>query len=243
MLPLNGTMSSGFEKIAYKREGCVKWHVLCFLCFPMTGEPKKILLVEDNVDLRDLIALIITHLGYETVVVTDGEEAVERASAIQPDLILMDIGLPKLNGAEATARIKGDPETKHIPIVILTALRNCADTKRALESGAAEILLKPVSVPMLQEVLSKHLCIGVDNLMHCGFRIFYDVREVPGTGIWMGKAAVVEPADASGIERVSPIFTGNCFTAENAARDYLIAEAKKWIDRQIRHQLKNEVTN
>ena len=76
-----------------------------------------------------------------------------------------------------------------------------------------------------------------DNLTYCGYRILSDVREVAGTGIWMGKAAVVEPPDASGIERVSPIFTGTSFNTEKAAYDYLIAEAKKWIDSQSLRQL------
>ncbi len=133
----------------------------------MTRAPKTILLVEDNADLRELLTVAIRHLGYEVVVATTGEEAVERASAIQPDLILMDIGLPKLNGAEAIVRIKGDPATKHIPIVILSALHMCPDIKRALESGAAGILQKPVSVLKIQEILSKHLPIGAGGI-HAG---------------------------------------------------------------------------
>lgn len=123
--------------------------------------PKTILLVEDNADLRELLTIAITRLGYEVVVATTGEEAIERASAMLPDLILMDIALPKLNGAEATVRIKGNPATKHIPIVILSALQMCPDIKRALEAGAVEFVQKPVSVPEIQLVLSKHLSVEV----------------------------------------------------------------------------------
>lgn len=121
---------------------------------------KTILIVEDNVDLCELLSMIIRGLGHEVTIATTGEQAVERASAVKPDLILMDIGLPKLNGAEATVRIKRQIETEHIPVVILTAARNCLDAKRALESGAAEVLQKPVSVPKIQEIVSKYLPIG-----------------------------------------------------------------------------------
>lgn len=73
-----------------------------------------------------------------------------------------------------------------------------------------------------------------DDLTLCGYRIVCDVHEVPGTRIWMGKAAVVQPADENGIERVHRIFAPCCFISEKSATDYLIVEAKKWIDPQIR---------
>jgi len=80
-----------------------------------------------------------------------------------------------------------------------------------------------------------------DDFTLCGYRIVCDVREVPGTRIWTGKAAVVQPADASAIERIHPLFADACFTTEKAASDYLIAQAKKWIENQIRNQIRNEV--
>lgn len=80
-----------------------------------------------------------------------------------------------------------------------------------------------------------------DDLTYCGYRIVYDVREVPGTRIWTGKAAVVQPADAYGIERVHPIFASRSFIGENSASGYLIAEAKKWIDNQISNPIGNEI--
>lgn len=73
-----------------------------------------------------------------------------------------------------------------------------------------------------------------DDVTYHGYRILSDIREVYETRIWMGKAAVVAPPDAFGIERVSPFYTGSCFSTEQAAYDSLIAEAKKWIDDQIR---------
>ncbi len=129
----------------------------------MIDSTKKILLVEDNADLRELLTIAVTHLGYQVIAAVTGEEAIAVASARQPDLILMDIGLPKLNGTEATARIKRNRETMHIPIVILTARRVGHDIKRALEGCAAEILQKPVTIPKIQEVLLKYLSVRVEE--------------------------------------------------------------------------------
>ncbi len=129
----------------------------------MADSTNTILLVEDNADLRELLTIAFNYLGYDVVIATNGEDAVKQASASQPDLILMDINLPKLNGAEATVKIKQNPETMHIPIVILTALGMSADTKRALESGAAEFLRKPITIPKLEEVLRKHLAVQVEK--------------------------------------------------------------------------------
>jgi CheY-like chemotaxis protein len=123
----------------------------------MDESRKKILLCEDNADLQELLAIAVGYLGYDVVVAVNGEEAVELACERQPDLILMDVGLPKLNGVEATVRIKHNYKTRQIPIVMLTALRMCPDIIRALESGAAEILQKPVTLPRIQEVLRKYL--------------------------------------------------------------------------------------
>jgi len=72
-----------------------------------------------------------------------------------------------------------------------------------------------------------------DDLTLCGYRIVCDVRVVPDTRIWMGKAAVLEPADDRGIERVHHVFATTCFTSEKAAFDHLVTNAKKWIDKQI----------
>ncbi len=89
-----------------------------------------------------------------------GEQAVEHAPAIEPDLILMDIGLPKLNGIEAMTRIKANPATKDIPVVILSALPMCSHGKDTIEAGAAEVLLKPVRITDLQNVLIKYTSAG-----------------------------------------------------------------------------------
>ncbi len=119
---------------------------------------KKILIVEDNADLRDLLTIIIRRLGYEVAVAITGEEAVAQAPVMKPNLILMDVGLPKFNGFEATIRIKADPTTKHIPVVILTGLPTCSYGKDGLKAGAVEVMQKPISVTDLQQVLNEYTC-------------------------------------------------------------------------------------
>jgi CheY-like chemotaxis protein len=117
---------------------------------------KKILIVDDNPDLRDLLSVFIRGLGHEVAIAITGEEAVERASAMKPDLILMDIGLPKFNGVEATIQIKASPTTKDIPVVILSAFPMSRHGRHAIEAGAVEILQKPFRVSDLEQVLMKY---------------------------------------------------------------------------------------
>jgi two-component system, cell cycle response regulator DivK len=122
------------------------------------AEKKRILIVEDNADCRELLRLIFTRqLGCEVVEAATGLAAVEQASATHPDLILMDLGLPGINGAEATERIKANPAIKDIPIVINTAFNATDLTKRALAAGAAEILHKPIELIVLRDTLRKYL--------------------------------------------------------------------------------------
>ena len=118
---------------------------------------KKVLIVEDNADLCELLSIVIRRLGHEVAIAITGQEAVERASTMQPDLILMDIGLPILNGVEATVKIKGDPATKYIPIVIVSALAMCPDIERALDAGAAQIVQKPFTITEIRAILTQYL--------------------------------------------------------------------------------------
>ncbi len=126
----------------------------------MTDGRRKVLVVEDNADWRDLLAMIIRRSGHEAVVAATGTEGVRQASLRVPDLILMDLGLPEISGAEATAQIKTNSLTKHIPIVIQTAFGSGPDAKRAMEAGAAEIMHKPISITDIQKVLSRYLSGG-----------------------------------------------------------------------------------
>jgi len=136
--------------------------------FPSAGTPyaqlecvaksaKKILLVEDNEEVRELLALFMTRLGYKVFEVATGLEAIDRASTVRPDLIMMDIRLPGINGAEATARLKANPSTRDIPVLIITGYAAGIDTRLALDEGAAEILHKPIDVTILSNVLRRYL--------------------------------------------------------------------------------------
>jgi CheY-like chemotaxis protein len=115
---------------------------------------KKVLVVEDNAHWRRLLAMVIQRSGYEVLEATNGVEAVEKAIAERPSLILMDLGLPKMSGDEATAIIKADPATNDIPVVIQTAY---AISENAATAGAAEILHKPIELTDIQRVLRKYL--------------------------------------------------------------------------------------
>jgi two-component system, cell cycle response regulator DivK len=118
---------------------------------------QKILIVEDFPDARELLALFIRRLGYEVVEAATGLAALDQACATQPDLILMDLGLPGMTGDEVTVRLKANPSTRSIPIVINTAFQDGALTARALAAGAAEILYKPTPFNVVIETLRRHL--------------------------------------------------------------------------------------
>jgi CheY-like chemotaxis protein len=127
---------------------------------------KTILIVEDNHDWRELLAIILRRLQYDVVVAMTGEDAVDKAFATHPDLILMDLGLPKMGGDEATVRIKSNAATTHIPIVIQTAFDRGPRAERALQAGAADIIQKPISLPDIQRILKKHLPAVPDATIH-----------------------------------------------------------------------------
>jgi two-component system cell cycle response regulator DivK len=118
----------------------------------------RILIVEDNSDSRDLLALLLTRSGYEVVEATTGLAAIEQTRVTRPDLIIMDLGLPGITGDEATARLKADPSTRDIPVIVNTAFPQRASlVDRAIAAGAAEILHKPTNLTALQEVVRRYL--------------------------------------------------------------------------------------
>jgi CheY-like chemotaxis protein len=118
---------------------------------------QKILIVEDNADGRELFALYIRRLGYEVFEAATGLEALDQAHAVHPDLILMDLALPKMPGYEATARLKADPSTRDIPVIVNTAFQKGPFVESAIAAGAAEILHKLVSLKALEEVVRRYL--------------------------------------------------------------------------------------
>ena len=109
----------------------------------------KILLVEDNEMNRDMLSRRLIKKGYEVVMAMDGEQAIEMARSETPDLILMDISLPGLDGWEATRRLKAMPETQAIPIIALTAHAMAGDKEKCLEAGCNDYDTKPVEFPRL----------------------------------------------------------------------------------------------
>lgn len=111
----------------------------------------KILYVEDNEDNIYVVKNRFARVGYTVIVATDGEQGVAMAAAEKPDLILMDLRLPMLDGWEATKRIKARPETHHIPIIALSAHAMTGDRERALEAGCDDYDTKPVEMPRLLE--------------------------------------------------------------------------------------------
>jgi CheY-like chemotaxis protein len=110
---------------------------------------KRILLVEDNEMNRDMLSRRLVKHGYEVSIAVDGGEALERANAVQPALILMDLSLPVIDGWEATRRLKQDAATRHIPVIALTAHAMTGDREKALEAGCDDFDTKPVDLPRL----------------------------------------------------------------------------------------------
>ena len=111
----------------------------------------KILLVEDNEMNRDMLTRRLQRKGYEVVIAVDGEEAVRMAQSQTPDLILMDIRLPVMDGWEAIRRIKIMPETQTIPIIALTAHAMAGDMEKCVEAGCDDYDTKPIDLPRLLE--------------------------------------------------------------------------------------------
>jgi CheY-like chemotaxis protein len=109
----------------------------------------KLLLVEDNEMNRDMLSRRLIRKGYEVVMAMDGGEAVSMASSERPDLILMDLTLPVLNGPDATRAIKSNPETASLPIIALTAHSMASDRELALEAGCDDYDTKPIDFPGL----------------------------------------------------------------------------------------------
>jgi CheY-like chemotaxis protein len=111
----------------------------------------RILYVEDNDDNIYVVKSRFTRAGFTVLVATDGEQGVALAASEQPDLILMDLRLPVLDGWEATRRIKARPETRHIPVIALTAHAMAGDREKALAAGCDDFDTKPVELPRLME--------------------------------------------------------------------------------------------
>jgi two-component system, cell cycle response regulator DivK len=111
----------------------------------------KILLVEDNEMNRDMLSRRLERKGYQVVIAVDGQQAIDFANAQKPDLILMDMSLPVVDGWEATRQLKAGNATKQIPIIALTAHAMPADERKSREAGCDDYDTKPIELPRLLE--------------------------------------------------------------------------------------------
>ena len=109
----------------------------------------KILVVEDNEMNRDMLTRRLARKGFLTIAAEDGQQGLELARSARPDVILMDMSLPVLDGWEATRQIKADPATRSIPVIALTAHAMAGDRQRALDAGCDDYDTKPVEFPSL----------------------------------------------------------------------------------------------
>jgi len=117
----------------------------------------KILLVEDNEMNRDMLSRRLARKGYEVSIAVDGKQGVEMAQQDAPDLILMDMSLPVLDGWEATRQLKGADATRAIPVIALTAHAMSGDREKALEAGCDDYDTKPIELPRLLEKIESML--------------------------------------------------------------------------------------
>jgi CheY-like chemotaxis protein len=117
----------------------------------------KILLVEDNEMNRDMLSRRLVRNGFEVVIAVDGQQGLAMATSESPDVILMDMSLPVMDGWEATRRVKADPATRSIPVIALTANALVEDRERAMAAGCDDFDTKPVELPRLLEKIRTHL--------------------------------------------------------------------------------------
>jgi CheY-like chemotaxis protein len=109
----------------------------------------KILIAEDERDIRDLLAFTLRFAGHEVFAATNGEEAVDLAPKVKPDLVLMDVRMPRMTGYEACRMLKSNPDLKDIPVVFLSAKGQESEIQQGLDAGAEAYLLKPFAPDQL----------------------------------------------------------------------------------------------
>jgi two-component system, cell cycle response regulator DivK len=117
----------------------------------------KILLVEDNEMNRDMLSRRLIRKGYEIIIAVDGSEAIEKAITEKPDLILMDMSLPVIDGWTATTKLKQKEETKSTPIIALTAHAMAGDHQKAINAGCDDYDTKPIELPRLLSKIESFL--------------------------------------------------------------------------------------
>ena len=121
------------------------------------GSLKKVLVVEDDQDNREMVLKVLKHNGYGVIEAVDGQEAIEKAKTENPDLILLDLYIPKMDGYEVTRMLKGDQDLKHIPIIALTAHAMKGNREEALAAGCDGYIAKPINVRELPQQIEQFL--------------------------------------------------------------------------------------
>jgi DNA-binding response OmpR family regulator len=120
----------------------------------------RILIAEDEHDIRELVAFTLKFAGHEVITTKDGEEAYQTALKTTPDLILLDVRMPRMTGYEACEQIKANPATQSIPVVFLSAKGQESEIKTGMEAGAEEYILKPFSpdqlIGQVKTILARH---------------------------------------------------------------------------------------
>jgi two-component system cell cycle response regulator DivK len=117
----------------------------------------RVLIIEDNIDNYELVRFLLERSGCDTIWARSGREGIEMARSGHPDLILMDLTLPEMDGWTATERLKSNPQTKHIPVIALTAHTLPGDRKRALEAGCDDYLSKPMDIILFNQIIEQTL--------------------------------------------------------------------------------------
>lgn len=119
----------------------------------------RILVAEDERDIRELIAFTLRFAGFDVMLATNGAEAVELAEANPPDLVILDVRMPKMSGYEACRRLKENPRTSSVPVVFLSAKGQDSEIQQGLASGADEYILKPFApdelIQQVRDILNR----------------------------------------------------------------------------------------
>ena len=122
--------------------------------------PKRILVVDDEARVREMIEFRLRQYGFDVIQAADGREALAVASKEQPDLVLLDVMMPELDGFQVCSRLKQHEATQHIPVVMLTAKAEAKDVTRAFNSGASDYVVKPYDPVVLQQKVVQNLATG-----------------------------------------------------------------------------------